>query len=74
MSGEKVPNNFLANVDISQLLNEKKNHDVIINFAINVVRAMLNIDEESKLYIDVPLDESGDILHDRDYYMGVYSE
>ena len=74
MSQENVPTNFLANVDISKPLKEKKNYSEITTFALNIVRAMFDISEDNGLYIDVPIDEYGEILIDRENYLGVYSE
>jgi len=74
MSGESVISNFLTNVDISNVSKEQKTYDEIANFAINVVRAMLDIDPNTSLYIDVPLDANGDILIERENYFGVYFE
>ena len=72
MSGEKVPSNFLTNVDTSEALEKQLNTEEMQNYAINIVRAMFEIEQSTTLVVDVPLDDQGEILIDRENYFGVY--
>ena len=72
MSGDKIPSNFLTNIDTSEALEKQLNSEEMQNYAINIVRAMFEIEQSTNLVVDVPLDEQGEILIDRENYFGVY--
>lgn len=74
MSGENVPDNYLANIDLREHKEETARLQAI-NLGLQAVREAFGLSESTELYTGDPYCDYGKIPYNPDVdYLGVYSK